>query len=323
MDLISVIIPVFHVQKYLDQCVQSVADQSYRNLEIILVDDGSHDECSDMCDLWKQRDERVHVIHKENGGLSDARNAGLKVAHGEYITFIDSDDWITGGFIQCLYELICRFDADVAECGVIITDEDGTELRKRDFGRKDQALSQREALRYLVLEDGIYQTVWNKLYRKSIVDGLLFEKGRFHEDDFWTYQVFMKCKSLAVTSTPLYYYRQRGSGIMGKGYTIRRLDGLEARIRRRDALQKDEELRNIVNTQIWYDFLYHYQSAVRCLKGTDKKHALAFIVDEMRKTPDVSFKGSFVNKKYQIWLSAFKRHPFITAGIRNVLKIGV
>ena len=124
MALISVIIPVYKVEEYLENCIQSVIKQTVSDLEIILVDDGSPDQCPEICDLWADKDSRIKVIHKENGGLSDARNAGMKVATGEYVSFIDSDDYISLDFYETLLETIVDNDSDIVECGVVKFYED-------------------------------------------------------------------------------------------------------------------------------------------------------------------------------------------------------
>ena len=128
-ELISIIVPVYRVEPYLDRCVQSIVDQTYQNLEIILVDDGSPDNCPAMCDAWAAKDSRVKVIHKENGGLSDARNAGLAAAAGEYIGFVDSDDWISPDMYRLLYENMAEHGSDVSACGVEMVWEDRTPPR--------------------------------------------------------------------------------------------------------------------------------------------------------------------------------------------------
>ena len=202
-DLISVVIPVFNVEAYLDKCMASVVQQSYKELEIIVVDDGSTDNSPQICDNWSVKDGRVHVIHKENGGLSDARNAGLSVATGSYISFVDSDDWLKPQFIETLMRTLKENNADIVECGVLYVDEQDHVLRKRCCQENKVVKSKIEALRALVKEDGIYQTVWNKLYKRDVLEGILFEKGKYNEDDFWTYQVVDRAEKLVAISDKL------------------------------------------------------------------------------------------------------------------------
>ena len=322
MELISVIVPVYKVEEYLDKCVQSIVDQSYTNLEIILVDDGSPDRCGTMCEAWAVKDSRVKVIHKENGGLSDARNAGLPVATGSLISFIDSDDWIDPEFLQTLYDALVRENAQIAECAIHLVDEKGKILRDRTPAG-DEVIGKTEALRRLVLEDGVYQTVWNKLYRREVIGNILFEKGKYNEDDFWTYQIFDRLERLALVKQPLYHYLQRGGSIMGVGYNPRRLDGLEARFRRMEYLCKYEELADLTRQQLMLDYLWHLQCVLRHLQGQEKKSAVETILNMKKVTPKVPQKQLTLNMKYKIWYGVFVLMPQCTAKIRNRLGIGL
>lgn len=322
MDLISVIVPVYKVEPYLDKCVRSIVEQTYKNLEIILVDDGSPDNCPAMCDAWAEKDSRIKVIHKENGGLSDARNAGLAIATGDYIAFIDSDDWIAPDFIRELYDAMERTSADIAECATTYVDEVGNVLRQRSAVPMAQ-MDKLEALRRLVLEDGIYQTVWNKLYRRHVAMGVLFAVGKYNEDEFWTYQVIDRIEKLAVVQEPLYNYLQRSSSIIGVGYNIRRLDGLEARFQRMEYLQKYEELAVLTRQQFVFDCLWNLQSTVRLGGSTERQQAADSIRTYLENTPRVPIQAMTSGLKYRIWYILFRMMPLTTVRIRNMLKIGM
>lgn len=319
---VSVIVPVYKVEDCLDQCVHSIVEQTYSHLEIILVDDGSPDRCGEICDGWAEKDSRIRVIHKENGGLSDARNAGLKIATGELISFIDSDDWIEPDFLETLLTAMENQKAQIAECAVELVDEDGNVLRLRKSAQVF-AVDKMEGLRRLILEDGIYQTVWNKLYRRQVLEGIFFEKGKYHEDDFWTYQVFDRMERLAVVECPMYHYLQRSGSIMGAGYSLKRLDGLEARYHRMEYLSRYEELRDLTRQQLMLDYMWHLQSVLRCLKGNDRTKGAAHIQKMIKKTPKLPWKQLTFNTKYRIWYRLFVMAPCLTARVRNLLKIGV
>ena len=322
-DLISVIIPVFNVEAYLDKCITSVVQQSYKELEIIVVDDGSTDNSPQICDNWSVRDERVHVIHKENGGLSDARNAGLAVATGHYISFVDSDDWLKPQFMEILMRTLKENTADIAECGVLYVDEKEHILRERCYPEKKAVKSKIEAFKSLIKEDGIYQTVWNKLYKRDVLEGILFEKGKYNEDDFWTYQVFDRLERLIVISDKLYCYLQRESSIMGTGYQIKRLDGLKARFERMEYLQKYKELADFTKARIFYDCMFHFQSALKWLKMPEQKIVTDYVIKNMKKITHVIYRNSDVPLKYQIWFAMFRRFPFAVAKMRNWMGIGL
>lgn len=321
MDLISVIVPIYKVEPYLDRCVRSIVVQTYEYLEIILVDDGSPDTCPAMCDDWAEKDNRIKVIHKENGGLSDARNAGLAVATGEYISFIDSDDYIAPEFVAELYEAITQTGADIAECAVAYVDEADNILRHRGVATTMQ-MDKIAALRRLVLEDGIYQTVWNKLYRREVIDGILFEKGKHHEDDFWTYQIFDRIKKLAVVDKALYNYLQRGTSIIGAGYTIKRLDGLEARFLRMEYLQKYDELACLTRQMLVMDCMWHYQSVEAHLSGQEQETALNYVRQTMRNCPVVPLCHLTGKLTHRIWYTLFRTMPELTVWVRRKIGIG-
>ena len=184
-------------------------------------------------------------------------------------------------------------------------------------------MSRIEALKALVKEEGIYQTVWNKLYRREVLEGVLFEKGRYNEDDFWTYQVFDRSKRLIVISDKLYCYLQRESSIMGTGYQIKRLDGLKARFERMEYLQKYEELADFTKARIFYDCMFHFQAALKWLTMPEQKIVTDYVIENMKKITDVTYRNSDIPLKYQMWFAVFRRFPFIVAKMRNWIGIGL
>ena len=238
MDLISVIVPVYKVESYLDRCVASIVNQTYSNLEIILVDDGSPDRCGAMCDAWAEKDPRIKVIHKENGGLSDARNAGMAAATGEYIAFVDSDDWVDALMYQCLYEAMTTTGSDIASCGARRVWLDGRSAQELLSLNRDCVLEQNDSMEALITEKGLVQTVWNKLYRRNVTDGILFPVGLIHEDEFWTWQVVARAKRVVTIKESYYNYLQRDSSIMGAGYSEKSLLVVKAKTERQKYLEK-------------------------------------------------------------------------------------
>ena len=229
--LISVIVPIYNVEKYLARCVDSIVNQTYKNLEIILVDDGSPDRCPQMCDDYAEKDSRIKVVHKNNGGLSDARNAGMAVATGEYISFIDSDDYVSDDFFECLLNVMNKENSDIAECSVVKFYEDNRfdefsdDLSVKTYDTQD-------AMSALIAENPFHQHVWNKLYKTELVKDIPYAVGKLNEDEFWTYRVFGRANKVARLNKTMYYYFQRSSSIMGVGYNIRRLDALEGKANR-------------------------------------------------------------------------------------------
>ncbi len=222
-ELISVIVPVYNVEKYLDECVESIVNQTYNNLDIILVDDGSPDKCPEMCDQWAKRDERIRVIHKENGGLSSARNAGLERATGEYIIFVDSDDEISVDCIERLSATLKEEQYDVV-VGDILTIGDDVLRRKLSLKLADGTILRGKEI------ENTYRKDWNmiaqnKLYRSDFIrkQGLHFKEGLIHEDELWSLQVACLAQSLrAVNSLTYIYYVREGSLTTSAGVDERR-----------------------------------------------------------------------------------------------------
>ena len=188
--MISVIIPVYKVEKYLDKCVESVVGQTYSDLEIILVDDGSPDGCSAMCDAWAEKDGRIKVIHKPNGGLSSARNAGLVKASGEYVFFLDSDDTISANCIELLADAVRRDNSDICIANVARIDENGKPIKALLFD-SDMLLSKDDVFEDIA-KKGLFAYVIScgRLYRRNLFDGISFPEGRLNEDAFVYYRLF-------------------------------------------------------------------------------------------------------------------------------------
>lgn len=225
-NLISVIVPVYNVEKYLHKCIDSIINQTYKNLEIILVDDGSTDESGKICDKYKEADNRITVIHKKNGGLSDARNAGLKAATGDFIAFADSDDWIDTNAYNEMITVLTDNNADISACNIAYIFEDKTEVPAVNISKN--IFTAEEAIGQLICGIGFRAVAWNKLYRKSCINNMSFEAGKTHEDEFFTYKVLANAEKLVFINKPLYFYRQRSTSIMGEKYSLKRLDAVDA-----------------------------------------------------------------------------------------------
>lgn len=228
--MISVIIPVYNVERYVEKCICSVLGQTYRDFELILVDDGSEDSSGHICDSYEKKDSRVRVIHRENGGLSAARNTGLAAAKGEYITYIDSDDSVEAGYLEELLGNALRYDADVSVCAYRPVWEGKPRMQRPLKENPDvQVCTGREAVWKIVAEnDRKMITAWGKLYPCRMKPLLTYPEGRLHEDEFITYRILYTADTVAVSQRPLYCYLQRGSSIMNSGYSERRLDKIAA-----------------------------------------------------------------------------------------------
>lgn len=222
--LISIIIPIYKVEPYLQRCLDSILNQTYSNLEIILVDDGSPDGCPQICDDYATKDNRIIVIHKKNGGLSDARNTGLDICKGDYISFVDSDDYVNEKYIEELFKISIKENADIVIAENIQT---APQQNSKHFIK---AYSNKDALIHLFSNNHIAFIVsWGKLYKKHLFSTLRFPIGKFHEDEFTTYILFYNSKKIVYTSEILYYYYQRAGSIVSTRHPWDVLDYLEKR----------------------------------------------------------------------------------------------
>lgn len=237
---VSVIVPIYNVEKYLQQSIDSICKQTYKHLEIILINDGSSDRSKIICDKNSLMDDRILVIHKENGGLSSARNVGLDIASGKYIAFIDADDTIHPRFIEILVGLCEQFECDIAQCDFLTVANESLKLplnpqRSLVFYSGKQAVSEMCVGR----DDVKFSVTWNKIYRRTLFNGIRYPLGMIHEDEFVTYKIIWKAKKMVITNRYLYYYLQRSGSIMGSKYSIKRLDALVAFRERLDFLKKN------------------------------------------------------------------------------------
>lgn len=320
--LITVIVPVYKVAPYLDRCIQSIVEQTYQNLEIILVDDGSPDNCPSMCDAWAKKDSRIKVIHKENGGLSDARNAGMAIASGDLIGFVDSDDWISPQMYQNLYDEMIRTDSDIAACGVQMVWEDGTPSRMLTKSGCC-ILNTEDAMRAIIEETWLKQPVWYKLYRRDTIQGILFPVAKYHEDVFWSYQAIGNAKRVAVNDTPGYFYWQRGESIMGKEYSLKRLDGLDAKVLRLAFVRKHfQQLVPAAECSLLFSCLYAFQQCLLKLPHDEivlARNKIKDIIDASK--PFHREKNIALKQIFWFYLSQLSFEA--TSKLRNKLKIGL
>lgn len=223
--LISIIIPVYNVEHYLERCVYSVIGQTYKNLEIFLVDDGSTDGCPQLCDELAKKDSRIKVIHKENGGLSDARNVAIDVCRGEYVFCLDSDDFIADDTIEFLYDSLVRSDADIATCGYV-----NHYVEKPEVGTvhsKELVFDAESALENMLYQKDATTSAWGKLYKRELFDGIRYPKGKICEDLDTTYKLFSRSRKIVLNTAIKLFYQQRTDSIINSQFSAKRMDALE------------------------------------------------------------------------------------------------
>ncbi|MBR2423266.1 MAG: glycosyltransferase family 2 protein [Oscillospiraceae bacterium] len=261
-DLVSIIVPVYNVEQYLERCLNSLVRQTYPNIEILLVDDGSTDGSGALCDVWQSRDSRIRAFHKTNGGLSDARNYGLERASGSYVCFIDSDDWCDLKFIEVMLGALLDTGADLAECDYVCTD--GGEPAHAQTNYEYSVFTGRECfLRFLTGD--FFVSVWNKLYRRSLLEKQLFRKGVFHEDEFWTHKVFHRARKVCRLKYTGYYYYQRQGSIVHTRPSHKRLYDAFAAAKEKIAFIELNypEYASIGYSKMMYTCMYLYSQARR------------------------------------------------------------
>lgn len=280
--LVSVIVPIYNVEDYLPKCIDSIICQTYKNIEIILVDDGSPDSCGQICENYKKKDSRIKVIHKENGGLSDARNAGICRAKGSYYVFIDSDDYIHERMIETLVEGVVSTGADIAVCSFKNVKEDEIIDIHSGINTGSYKLISEDIDRLSYFYGDKYTeftVAWNKIYPASFFKEIKYPKGKIHEDEFTTYKLLELAKKIVYIDVPLYYYVSRSSSIMGEEFSLKRLHRLDAISERMDHYLS-------LGKYDWYEknlFLYRI-FYVRYYKAVQKQKMDIDILKEYFKT---------------------------------------
>ena len=231
--LVSVVVPVYKVEGTLDKCLSTIVGQTYHNLEIILVDDGSPDSCPSLCDAWSVKDERIRVIHQENAGLSAARNAGIGTCQGQYIAFVDSDDYVEYCFIEKMVYAAGQTDADIVICGIVRESIDyngSVEQNHEEPVNQLEVLTRDDIIERFTIPspNNLYVVAWNKLYRRSLWNDIRYPMGRINEDLFVIHRLYDQCLSVAILPEAMYHYCLSAESIMRSAFSIRRLDCVDA-----------------------------------------------------------------------------------------------
>ena len=276
--LISVIVPVYNVEQYLDTCIRSVLQQSYPLFELLLVDDGSTDSSGALCDRWKKRDGRIRVFHQDNAGLSVARNKGIREAKGEYLCFVDSDDWIHEAYLQVLYENIRAFHGDAACCRYRSFADKGQAPERAWHVENDPYLCSRESLWDTLTDVGAdcgstwLVVSWNKLIRRECFGEWNFPEGKWHEDEFFIHRLLLRINRFVDTPAQLYAYRKRADSICGRKNrgNLRHLDLAAAWKERLGAYESDRRRLNLSAEEkrlLDHKMITAYRMTLRILYG--------------------------------------------------------
>lgn len=267
--LISIIVPVYNISGYIEKCILSIITQTYKKIEIILVDDGSTDKSSDICEDYAKKDARIKVIHKKNGGLSDARNFGIKYSSGRYISLIDGDDYVEETYIERQYEAIKKYDADMS-----ITSHRVIYPKKQIDKSTGEVYSSvpEEVLRRILYDDGIDLSAWGKMYSAKLFKTIEYPKGRLFEDSATTYKLVDSCNRIAIDSTPTYNYIMRPNSIVNNSFSENKMDLITSTKEMTDYIRKKyPELNQGCDRRMMYAYLSTLTQLARS-KTKDKKN---------------------------------------------------
>lgn len=322
-QMVSVIVPIYKVEKYLNKCIDSILNQTYKNIEVILVNDGSPDQCGKIAEDYAAIDNRIKVIHKENGGLSDARNLGMEYVTGEYTVFVDSDDWLDIKLIEKFLNTCKKYKADVVQSAFYYAYEDYLLFDNRYFSKKDPpiVLDNKTLMAELVVNERVKNFAWGKFYKTDIIRDIPFKKGVLFEDVFWAHKVMQRVNTYVLLNEPMCYYFQRNDSIVST-YTLKNLDiikGLKERHYFIEAFYNN--LSNESYKVLLKTIMIHYNLLIlnskKDKKGVYKKELQTFVKHNYSK-----FKSAVKddeNLKKQLML--FNIHPNLNASYLLLLKI--
>ena len=297
--MISIVIPIYNVLDYLPHCLDSIDVQTSFRMEVVLVNDGSTDDSISVCKEYALRNPDVVVIDKENGGLSDARNIGTEIAKGDYIYYLDSDDWLAPNAIKSLYDYAIENDCEIVQGGFYYAYDD--HLLFDNKYKTPFVLDRREAMLELIKNDYVKNFAWGKLYRADIVKKHHFPKGKYYEDSYWQHLVLHECNRYGIVPTPLYYYRQRNTGISGE-FSLKNLDLLRGYGERFVFVQEHYPEFNDVMLQSYYRVVKSFCNIAKTSSDNSVTAAYhAYYNDFMRKYESqlhVSYDFTLIKRIY-------------------------
>lgn len=286
MKKTSIILPVYNVEDYVEQSIQSILKQTHPHFELIIVNDGSTDTSGEICEEYAREDGRIHLIHQENQGLSMARNNGLEVATGDYILFVDSDDYIHRDLLSVLYGHLRKHDAAVSVCDYLAVAEDEKESNYETsvYDTTYQVLDSLEAVSEIVEKSQARMIIaCGKLYEKELFNQVRYPQGKYHEDEFVTYRLFYQAQKIVVTDAQLYFYRQRSESITGNRYSLKRLDKLEGLKEAISFFEEQGEKELAIHARVRYLLAIQISYYKLTYEMADQKRVLDALTEEYRK----------------------------------------
>jgi len=307
-DLISIVVPIYNVEKYLNRCVDSILGQTYRNIEIILVDDGSPDGCAKICDEYSLKDNRIKVIHKKNGGLSDARNKGIELAKGVYISFVDADDLIAPYFIEILYNMCIKYSCDISmgyfqqfETKISFSTECDKEIK---------AFSNIEMVKNLCNDMYLQSVVvWNKLYKTTLFQNINYPFGKIYEDEATTYKLYYAANKIVVTTQILYGYSYRQGSITKSCFSIKNLDFIGIAKERAEFYKDNDEMELYIQFLRLYCYtLISFYNKIR-IEMNEEKRIPKELFNEYKIQYKYMVKSPLTSKKQKLGLTLLRINP--------------
>jgi len=319
---VSIVVPIYKVEKYIHRCIGSILNQTYSNLEIILVNDGSPDNCGTIADSYQSKDSRVKVIHKQNGGLSDARNCGIKYVNGEFTMFVDSDDWLDTNMVKTMMDYSYKYDADIVQSAFYYAYDNKLLIDNRYQKQSSEPIRlDNDTLMYeLVKNEKVKNFAWGKLYKTEIIIDIPFKKGVLFEDVFWAHKIMHRVSNYLILHQPFYYYYQRDDSIVAN-YTPNNLDIIKGLKERHHFIEEfyegliNESYRHILKTC----FIHYHLLLMNRKKdttGVHRKEIEFYIRDNLKE-----FRRAVEhNKQLKIQLKLFSLHPYFNIVFLGIIK---
>lgn len=310
-DKITVVVPIYNVEKYLKKCIESILNQTYDNLEILLIDDGSTDNCLKICNDFKKKDSRIKVIKKENGGLSDARNYGINAATGKYIFFIDSDDYVSCDIIEYLHKILIDNKADISTCLYQPFYEDDKEVKS--ITGNYYVYDTIKGLENLLYQKNCTTSAWGKLYKTKLFKDIRYPKGKICEDLPTTYKLFSKAKKIVISDSKKYFYLQRANSIINSKFNIKRAEAMKFASEETSYILKNyPSLKNAAINREFMESVYIILSLKDDKEFINERKDANNIIKKYRKTVIFDKDASKKSKLYAI---------ISYAGIKNIYNI--
>ena len=316
--LISVLVPAYNVEEYIENCIKSIISQTYSNLEILVIDDGSTDRTGEIVDLMATEDERIKVVHKENAGLAATRNRLLDMSEGEYIFQVDADDYISRDAVQILFDNLVKNDAGLSVGSCVCGDEKDYVFDKDDASELE-VYSGNDRFRKLFGEDKyLYITAWAKLYEKRLFEGLRYPEGKIHEDEYLAHWIIDRAEKIVRTNTAVYYYTEKKDSISRSFFSYKRLDCVPALLDRNSFFEKKD--REDLLRLCYIDFLKRFQYFYYGVKYhyPEEKDLIKRLYDQYKDVYDKASEKKMLGTKEKLMFGLFLKNPWLNYQARKL-----